>query len=199
MEDFSIFLKSCFCSSESFLKMILDKNTITAFFRCLVLRCLRYSSDWQICNTELDRIRQVLANNNYPQSMVEEIIRTSLNRYLSPDHSTDIENVELFVQLHNLSTFHNDKKMLRSIVKEHVKPADNNKSIRLHAYFKPFKLKSMFPTRPRKNAPHTSHVVYQFSCNLDGCNASYIGYTTCTMERRAKQHRYKGSGIYTTI
>ena len=86
--------------------------------------------------------------------------------------------------------------MLRSIVKEHVKPADNNKSIRLHAYFKPFKLKSMFPTRPRKNAPHTSHVVYQFSCNLDGCNASYIGYTTCTMERRAKQHRYKGSGIH---
>ena len=36
------------------------------------------------------------------------------------------------------------------------------------------------------------HVVYQFQCNKEGCNAPdpprYIGYTTCTLADRFAQH-----------
>ena len=39
-------------------------------------------------------------------------------------------------------------------------------------------------------------VVYKFNCVEDCCNASYIGYTMCSLATRAKQHRYKQSAIF---
>jgi hypothetical protein len=30
---------------------------------------------------------------------------------------------------------------------------------------------------------------------MAGCNASYVGYTTCALEKRAQQHRYSSSSI----
>ena len=40
-----------------------------------------------------------------------------------------------------------------------------------------------------------SHVVYKYTCPKVGCNATYIGYTTCKLRKRAQQHRYKSSSI----
>ena len=39
------------------------------------------------------------------------------------------------------------------------------------------------------------HVVYSYSCNIDGCNSSqnYIGYTTCTVDERFRMHTQAGS------
>lgn len=165
--------------------------------KALIQRCLRYSSDWQACSKELNRIKQVLANNHYPQSLTEELIRTTLNKYINPTETIDKQNnITFYVQLHNLAGFINDKRILKSIVKEHVKSTDMEKCVNITAYFKPIKLKSCFPTRQRSETLQTSHVVYRFRCPRDGCNAAYIGYSSCALERRAKQHRYKGSSIH---
>jgi hypothetical protein len=54
----------------------------------------------------------------------------------------------------------------------------------------------MFSTRPQRNDETRANVVYQFVCPEDGCNASYVGYTTCTLKRRSGQHRYNPSSIH---
>ena len=39
-------------------------------------------------------------------------------------------------------------------------------------------------------------LVYKFSCNEDGCDASYVGYTMNCLITRAKQHKYNPSKIH---
>ena len=39
-------------------------------------------------------------------------------------------------------------------------------------------------------------MVYQFNCNEDSCQASYLGYSTNTLLTRCKQHKYFPSSIY---
>ena len=102
----------------------------------------------------------------------------------------------IVVRLTQLETFNKDKHQLKSIIKEHVKSTDNAKTIQLHALVEPIKLLSQFNTRPKKDTLQQSHVVYRYKCLEDGCNTTYIGYTTCTLATRATQHKYKTSSIY---
>src|SRR5678816_4821324 len=62
--------------------------------------------------------------------------------------------------------------------------------------YKPLKLSSMFSERTSGTKENVNHVVYQFHCNKDGCNASYIGYTTNSLKLRVSQHRYRPSKIF---
>ena len=40
-----------------------------------------------------------------------------------------------------------------------------------------------------------SNVVYQYTCQLDECNSSYIGYTQATISERMRNHGQQGSII----
>ena len=51
----------------------------------LIHRVLKYTSSWDNYNTEINRIKQLLANNNYPQHLVEIIIAQSLKNHLDND------------------------------------------------------------------------------------------------------------------
>lgn len=42
----------------------------------------------------------------------------------------------------------------------------------------------------------SNYVVYQFTCPEDGCQASYVGYTTNTLLTRSTQHRSSPSKIF---
>ena len=54
----------------------------------------------------------------------------------------------------------------------------------------------MFSTREKAIGLDRANCVYKFQCEKDSCKATYIGHTTCTVLRRAKQHRYKPSNIH---
>ena len=164
--------------------------------KSLVHRALKYTSTWEQYHTEIKRIQQTMANNSFPQHFVEKIIKDCTNNYINKQPPDNPTAVKLFVQLQNLQSFKRDRKQLASIVKDHVKPSMPNTSISILAYYRPVKLSSVFSTRPRKHDLGSSCVVYRFSCPKDGCNASYLGYTTCTLSRRSKQHRYNSSSIY---
>jgi hypothetical protein len=166
--------------------------------KTLVTRALKYSPDWASFNSEVKKLEQSFANCNYPQAIVENIVKHTLDKYHT-DSSEDLASsskINYFVQLTNLSTIRQDQKLLRSILRDHVKPSDDQKPISLTGFYKPYKLSSLFSTRPRKISAEKTQVVYRFNCPVDGCNASYIGHTTCTLERRSRQHRYSGSSIH---
>jgi len=168
--------------------------------KTLVHRALKYTSTWDGFNTEINRIKQTLSNNNFPQAIIERIIARTLDKHHDAHNigPTDPANtIPIFVRLFSPVTFTRDKNQLNSILKEHLATINNEKTIKLQPYYKPTKLGSKFSTRPKQEDPlKSSHVVYQYSCPKDGCNASYIGYTTCELRRRVQQHQYKSSSIY---
>lgn len=109
---------------------------------------------------------------------------------------TNNSNIKLYMQLQDLHNFKKDKSLLKKIISEHVKPADSNKKIELITYYKPLKIASILSGKGKKQDLDRSSVVYKFQCLEDGCQASYIGRTTCLLSKRTKQHRYKSSSIY---
>jgi len=167
--------------------------------KTLVYRAYKYSSTWKLFNSEIDRIKQVLANNSYPQFFVERIIENVINKLRErPDNMDRVTNgnINLYVKLENLSTIKKDEHLLKRIISEHLTPTATDTKIKLIPYYKPRKLSSMFSTRPNHSDLHRANVVYQFQCQEDSCNASYIGHTTNTLQKRASQHRYSPSSIF---
>jgi len=73
-------------------------------------------------HTELDRIQQVLANNNYQQHPIEKMIQNRLNNHLQADVIKDKKGVEFYYQLNNLSTFKQDTKRSRTSYNVNWKP-----------------------------------------------------------------------------
>lgn len=129
---------------------------------------------------------------------MDKILENTPNKYFEPDNDNmdGVSEIKLFVNLQNLKTFNKDKTLLKNIVDEHVKVTDQSSVLSLKAYYKPLKLSSAFSTRVPKPTLQRTGVVYRFDCTVDGCQASYIGHTTCTLERRCKQHRYSPSNIF---
>ena len=165
----------------------------------LVNRAIKYSSNASCLNNEFNRIRQILANNSYPQSLVDSIIHRKmheLNSQANMDVQQNDNKIKFFVQLFNLSGFKSDRRRLKNIVLDHVKPVLPDSSISLLTYFKPNKLSAQFSTRSRAENIDRVNVVYKFDCYVDGCNSSYIGYTTQTLKNRIAQHRYNSSSIW---
>lgn len=170
-----------------------------SIIKTLVNRALKYCSTWDSLHQEFNRIKQVLSNNQFPQAIVEQIINKAVNKHISPENNNSDSKIQLFVRLTSIDKFKQDKKQLRSIVKQHVKPTNSDQNIDVIPYYKPTKLISSFSTRPRKTPLETTHVVYQFSCPVDRCNSVYVGYTTCRLERRIQQHKYNNSSIHSHL
>ena len=84
-----------------------------------------------------------------------------------------------------------------NIIKENVKPVDDQKKITLRVFYRGKKLRSLI----LRNNPHKiegskrSHVVYKYRCSRQECQPSnvYVGYTECSLEDRFRNHSQNGS------
>ena len=164
----------------------------------LVTRAIKFSSSWQGCSSELERLKQTLANNGYPQSMVEGIIGKKLNLLLVPEdnvNNADNQDVTFYVNMRNLSYFTAGTKDIKSIVDSHVKNSLPGQKVKVLTYYRPHKLSSQFTTRCGGDRLDRSCVVYSFECPIETCNGSYYGHTTQHLSNRIKQHRYAASSI----
>ena len=57
----------------------------------MLLRAHKISSLFEIFSSELERIRQLFVNNNYPMKVIEECINKFLNK-LNTNHNNNLEN-----------------------------------------------------------------------------------------------------------
>jgi len=126
------------------------------------------------------------------------MIQRILNKlHVDPVTAVNSDNdINFYVKLENLSNIKQDEHLLRKIVSEHVISATADRKINISCYFKPLKLSSLFSTRPKRPDLMKANVVYRFECQEDSCNASYIGHTTNTLQKRSSQHRYHPSSIF---
>ena len=196
--DTSVFIKptdkGLYCNYSSHVPTQYKNSVISS----LVTRAIKVSSTPENRNSELNRITQVLVNNGYPQHIIDKIIKAKLNAEPSISSAAEeVENINFYVELHNVSNFAHDTKRLKSMIQQHVKPVDEQNKVRLTTFYRPLKLSSMFSTRSRPNDAEKTCLVYQFSCPKPSCHeVSYIGYTNQMLRTRVKQHRWKTSSIY---
>ena len=162
----------------------------------LVNRAVKFSSTWEACSTELNRIKQVMANNNYPQSLVEKVINSRLSSFRSSNNDSKPDDTTFYFCIQNLSHFVARSTEIKSIVKSHVQSSSPDKEVNVRTYFRPYKMSSCFSTRFKCPQRDQNRVVYRFSCPEPACNASYVGYTTQTLINRVKQHRNRESSIF---
>ena len=174
----------------------LPENYKISVVKTLVNRALTHSSCWNSYVTEIERLKQICINNDYPLKIVENIIKNETEKFFSNNSDESTVPIDFYVRLFNLSNFKSDTKLLEKILQTHVRSREPNKPIRIRPYYRPFKISSLFSTRPKVPNLEKSNVVYQFLCPESRCNASYIGFTTNRLSTRIKQHRYKSSSIY---
>ena len=162
----------------------------------LVIRALKFSSTPEARTAEIRRLKQVFANNGYPQKMIENIISDKMRKYMSPAPEPNSDDCTFFLAIQNLSAFKRGTKEIKGIVHSHVKSCLPDKEVHVITYFRPSKLSSRFSTRRRSSDAEKSGVVYSFHCSETACNAVYVGHTTQSLRNRALQHRRPESSIY---
>ena len=166
--------------------------------KTLLHRGYQVCSDWKSFHNEIDRIKQMLSNNNFPMQIIDKVVKEFLDKlFLTEPFNTTVNNqINFFFQNQMSSNYKMEEKTLKKIVSDHVKPVDERDNIILRIYYKTKKLKLLFihNKTANKDISDTHRVVYQYSCHREGCNSSkYIGYTTCTVGERFRMHTQNGS------
>ena len=135
------------------------------------------------------------------------IIEITVKKFLQRTfHATNTDEnalaeILLFFKNTMSNNYKTDEKQLRNIITTHTQPSRADKKIKFIIYYKNKKLSNLLI----KNNSHSEtnniakqhHVVYQYTCTRDGCNATqkYIGYTTCTLQDRFRMHTQQSSSI----
>jgi len=168
--------------------------------KTLLYRGFHHSDDWTSFHAEIDRIKQLLSNNNFPMSIIDRTVKNFIDNKMCPPSSNNVptSKVELYFQGQMTSDYKLQEKQLKDVITKNVKPSRPNEIVDLRIYYRNKKLCNLFIRNKPKSTQTGSerhHVVYQYTCNNDGCNSinTYIGYTTCTLNERFKMHAQHGS------
>ena len=155
------------------------------------------SSNWDAFHAEVQRLKQMFTNNNFPIKLIDETIKQSLEKKMNGSNEpvNPTNNIKLYYRSQMSQQDKQEEKNLRNIVNNFISPS-HDRSLTIAIYYKNTKLRQLFI----KNNLHqetNSHVVYQYTCPIDGCNLSqiYIGYTTTSLKQRMTA---QNGGITTT-
>jgi hypothetical protein len=182
----------------------------------LLNRAFKICSNWESLHTEIERIKQMLVNNNYPNKLIESKIRTFLHKrhvedYLLHTQDTTSEDssaveqirptiVKIYYQNQMSQAYTDDERSFKKILKEHVIPVKETTIIQPLIYYKNRKISNFLirnnTCNSNKDKCDKHNVVYQFKCNEGECKSldnTYIGFTTMTLKDRLYQHKYQGS------
>ncbi len=150
--------------------------------KCLLNRIWKNSSDYELINIEIIKLKQVLLNNDYPLSIIDdEIYKFTNNKYKMMENLTHKQQKIYLVLPYLNSKVEEFGFNLESLIKK---------------FYKTVRLKVVFETAndigecfPFTSLPihMQSHVVYHLKC-LD-CDADYIGKLSRQIVRRFEEHK----------
>ena len=170
----------------------------TGVIKTMLNRAYKICSSYESLHLEINRLKQLFTNNNFPMKLIDKEVDKFLSKKLCPNPpttpATSPEPIALYYRNQMTSTYKQEELNLKRLIETHVKPTDERK-IKLMIYYKNKKLRNMFI---RNNPDYDStdhHVVYQYECPSGECQPSktYIGYTTTTLKQRLTTHAQNGS------
>ena len=165
-------------------------------------RAFAVSEDWITFDSELERIKKLLINNSYSNGLVDEVIKTflqkkTISRAYEDGRAKESSIIPLFYRAQMHTNYMADENVLRDIVRNNVKTLNSSTHrLKLHIYYNNRKSQNMI----MQNSPmktdflHRTNVVYSFICPFQHQHPeSYIGHTRTTLARRLTMHVQGGS------
>ena len=155
-------------------------------------RAYNTSQNWESFHNEINHIKQVLVNNNYTNTIIDQQINKFLNHKIEKSNNT--QNSTYLDIYHKNQTHTNskiDEKTLKEIIMTNVKCINQNQNIRIIFYYKNMKTSNFVIKNSPQKPPSQNQTngVYQFTCELPHVeNNQYIGMTTCKLNRRMQYH-----------
>ena len=179
----------------------------TSVIRAYVRRALKTCSTWELIHQELERLKQIFANNGYDQNAVEQEIRRMLDTRLVQEQGPSADGTtgtthKLWYKGTMSSSYKTDEKILRSIVSRNCIPANANDKITLNVFYQSPRVSGLVMKNNLSCVPsllRSTNVVYKFKCTLGDCarlpNSTYIGHTSTTVSRRITMHLQEGGPL----
>ena len=108
-----------------------------SIIKTLVHRAYKLCSDWEAFHLEVERIKLNLINSSYPQIKIENIIRNVMDTLIKKENNnSDKEKMTFYYETKNVNKIKQEEKSLKMILKQHLKPKNNNIDIDVNAFYK---------------------------------------------------------------
>jgi hypothetical protein len=180
---------------KTFTGVYLNWTSLTAKkYKVGLVRCL-LDRIWRICTTQEDRneevkkLKSILAKNQYPANIVNEIIRKYIEKkengiISAATNILEDQKITRFIVLPFVNRKADDyAKRLKKLVSDNFQQVDFNV-----AFKSPRTIGDLFPYKDQtKNKTDQSLVVYKINCIT--CGAEYIGKTERILKYRLKEHQ----------
>ena len=115
------------------------------------------------------------------------------------DTTKENVNINIYYKAHFSTSYKEEERIMRQIIKKNVTPTNPEKRINLTIYYRSKKTSHLL----LRNSPSAelektqqSHVVYRFTCKQGNCAAlhsTYIGMTSMKLTRRLSYHLTSGA------
>jgi len=171
------------------------RSTINAYVR----RALSHCSTWTNTHRELERLTQVLINNGYKNSDVQNAIRRAIDSWRNKEEKTkdDDNKIKLYYRNHMSNAYKIEESTVKDLVYKNVKSTDENRTIELIIYYKTKKTSQLLLKNNPTTKPTTLqevNVIYNHICTVEDCGPhSYIGMTRTSLSRRLTCHLQTGA------
>ena len=166
----------------------------------LLNRALKVSSDWQIFNTEMNRLKQIFINNGFPNEVFDRCVKNFLNKHFSNSNNEKIKNeYNIYYENQMTMNYRLDERILKKIIKDKITCVNRQDKLNLRIYYKNMKINNLV-MRNNISVSHSvlksSHVVYSISCPIEDCvlqKSYYVGQTQNTVSLRLTGHLQNGA------
>ena len=146
----------------------------------------RINSTWTSFDIDLKNLRQVLLKNQYPLTMIDNVIKKYLQKAVNKANTgsmpVEMPNIETryfkfpFIGIYSKVTQNKIEKLCKRF----------SKSTKVKLVFTSNKLRQTYSYKDSYPSAHSSKVVYRFVCA--SCNASYVGQMHRHLATRIDEH-----------
>ena len=165
-----------------------------ATLKNLVQRAILVSSTKHALEEELHHLKRVFCSvNDYPEQLVEEVIKNEQNRKEPPEAiaaTTNHNEDEIQLQLTLPYAGKVGEKIVEKIQKYVKRTASNkDRKVKVTSIYTSKKLSSRLSLKDKTKPEHLHNLVYYVPCPNKRCKSAYCGETKRRMEKRTGEHR----------
>ena len=160
-------------------------------------RAYKVSSSWENFHNEILHVKQVLVNNNYPNSLVDMQIKKYLGKKVNNENSSQGKSVvPIYYEAQMHDNYKLEERIIKNLIYDNTKCLQPDSRLNLIIYYKNQRTSHLVMKNnmsPRPTLLQQSNVVYKFSCPLPHSQAvEYVGMTQTTLSRRLTCHAQDG-------
>lgn len=171
----------------------------TSVVRAFIRRAHTHCSSYALLHSELSRMKQVLVNNGYSNSEIDEEIKTYMEKERNVAPKKKENTIRLYYRSFMSSAYKVDERVIRGIIFDNVTCTNKNDTLDLTIYYTTKKTSSLIMKNnitASKDTLKMTNVVYKFCCPIEDCrlhSVGYIGATTTSLSRRLTMHLQEGT------